>query len=157
MARGVDHFVHAFHFRNRVGLQGSFVEMLLPTHQQHPELRPPIANMVVRDDAMTEQSQRSRQTIAQDGRANVAHVHGLGYVGRTGVDHDGARLPRLQNERQLGHHGVPERLLQRGNPEAEIDEAGARQFNFFAPGAHVESGQHIGGELARVYLPLFGQ
>ena len=46
--------------------------MLFPAEQQLSELRAPVADVVVGDDAVAEQPQRAREAIAEDGGADVA-------------------------------------------------------------------------------------
>jgi hypothetical protein len=59
---------------------------MLVAIDDHSELRAPIAQMVVADYLVPEESQRAVQSIADDGRTNVAHMHGLSHVGGRVVD-----------------------------------------------------------------------
>ena len=47
----------------------------------HSELRPPITQMIVADHAVTKETQRVTQGVADDGRTDVTNVHRFGYVG----------------------------------------------------------------------------
>ena len=66
--------------------------MRLPAHQQFAELRPPVANMIVRNDMMAQQPENPRQRVPQNGRANMPDVHRLGHVGRTEINDHATRL-----------------------------------------------------------------
>ena len=55
--------------------------------QDHSELCAPIANVVVRDHFVAEESRDAAQRITNDGRADVADVHGFGDI-RGGEIHD---------------------------------------------------------------------
>ena len=89
-ARGVDELVKPLHFGNRIGLERGGVQMFLPADEQFTELRAPVAEVVVGDDAVAEQSQRALERVADAGRTDVADVHRLGYVRRTKINDDGA-------------------------------------------------------------------
>ena len=66
--------------------------MPLPTDQQLAKLGSPIADVVIGDDAMTQQTQNLGQASAQNGRPDMSNVHRLGDIGRTEIDYDSARL-----------------------------------------------------------------
>ena len=84
-------------------------------------------------------------------------MHRFGDVRRTEIDDDGARVFRFLDEGKFVAGGGVQRLRQRGCVKAKIDEAGARQFHFFAPFADIQPGQYLGCKLARIHLPLLGQ
>src|SRR5664280_849274 len=88
-ARGIHELVEPFHFGNRIGLESGGVQMFFPADEQFAELRAPIADVIVGDDAVAEQAQRAREAIAEDGRTNVADVHRLGDVRRTKINDGG--------------------------------------------------------------------
>ena len=96
--------------------------------------------------------------VAEDRRADVADVHRLGDVGRAEIHDHGARL-----RWRAGRRGVrPARRTasvssQRGGLQAEVEEAGAGDLHLSRSNRHVESGEDVGGQLARVHLPGFGQ
>src|ERR1700691_1505534 len=48
----VDGFVETLHFRDGVGVKGRAIEPGFPADEEFAELRAPIANMIVRNDAM---------------------------------------------------------------------------------------------------------
>ncbi len=53
----------------------------------HPELRAPITQMIVRSDLVAKKTQGAAERVADHRRANMSDVHGLGDVGRGIVDH----------------------------------------------------------------------
>ena len=97
-ALGVDPFVKPLHFRDGIGAQFLRVQTRLPADNQFAKLRAPIADVVIGDHPMAQQAQQPRQCVAQNRGADVADVHGLGDVGRTEVDHHGARVGALLKE-----------------------------------------------------------
>ena len=157
LALGADLLVEALHLGDGVGLQRGAVQVTLPADQQHAELRAPIAEVIVGDDLVAQQPQRARQTIAQDGRADVADVHGLGHVGRAEIHDHGPRLRGRLEEEVFAARGGLQGLGQRGRLEPEIKEAGAGNLHRLASIADVKLGDHVGGQLARVQLPGLGQ
>ena len=58
-AGGVDGFVKTFHLRDGIGLERGAIELGLPADEQLAELRAPIADVVVRDDAMAEEAEEA--------------------------------------------------------------------------------------------------
>ena len=86
------------------------VENLFPVQAAFPELRAPVADVVVADDAMAEQAQRALERIADAGGADVADVHRLGDVRRTEIEDDGFRLRGLVEKQMLAARGGFKRL-----------------------------------------------
>src|SRR5258708_4119239 len=76
-ACSIDLLVKTLHFGDRIALEGGPIQAVLPPDEQLPELRAPIADMIVGDDAVPEEPQRSSERIPEDRRADMAHVHGL--------------------------------------------------------------------------------
>ncbi len=58
------------------------VDEVLVAVDDHPELRAPVADVVVADHAVAEELQHAVEGVADHGRADVADVHRLGDVGR---------------------------------------------------------------------------
>ena len=69
-------------FLQRLGFQALFIDAFLPRPGHHPELGSPVADMVVFDDRVSHLGRHARKTLANNGRANMPHVHRLGDVGR---------------------------------------------------------------------------
>ena len=63
------------------------VEKMFVSVKDHAELRAPIADVIVAYHLVAQETQRAAQGVADDRRADVAHVHGLGHVGGGKVDH----------------------------------------------------------------------
>ena len=137
LAFGADCSVEALHFGNGIRFNRGQVQVLLPADQQHPELGPPVANVIVRDDVVAEQPQSAREAVAEDRRTNMTDVHRLGDVRRTEVNDDGARRNRLFDEGMFGAQGGLERLSERGSFETKIEKTRAGRLRCFAPFAHV--------------------
>ncbi len=55
---------------------------------QHAEGRPPVPDVVLAPDLVTEKTEHAGQGVADQGAAQVADVHLLGHVRRRIVDHD---------------------------------------------------------------------
>ena len=131
---------------------------MFPAEQQHPELRAPVADVVVGDDAVAEQAQRARQAVSEDRGADVAHVHRLGHVRRTEINDDGSRLRGFFEKQMFAARGGLAAF-------AASTEAFSRKFRKPAPAistfsqtfGNVELGQHVGGELARIHFPHLGE
>ena len=112
----------------------SAVQVRLPADEQFAELRSPIADVIVRDDAMAQQTQNARQRIPQNGRANVADVHRLGDIGRTEVNNNATRPVGFLEEQRAAPGGVCASACRHGGRlEAEIQEAGSGHLHRLAP------------------------
>src|SRR5262245_20470521 len=129
----------------------------LPADDQFAELRAPVADVVVRNYAMAQQPKYTRQAIAKDRRANVAHMHRLGHVRRTEVDDQGARRSTFREKKVFTSGGALQHATDRFELEPKIQKARAGDLHFLAPLRNIEVRQHIGSELSRVYFPLFGE
>ncbi|EEF61635.1 hypothetical protein Cflav_PD4675 [Pedosphaera parvula Ellin514] len=95
LAGRINCLVKSFHLTNGIGEQVFCIELRLPPHQQLTELCAPVANMIVRDDLVTEEPECAGQGIAEDGGTDVADMHRLGDVGRAEVDDNRARMAGL--------------------------------------------------------------
>ena len=156
-ARGDDHFIKPLHFADGIGFERVRFQVVFPAEQQHPELRAPVADVVVGDDAVAEQPQRARQAIAENRRADMPDVHRLGHVRRTEINHHGSRLRGLVKKQVFAARGGLERLRERGMLQPEIQEARAGDFNLLADFSNIQSCQNIGCELTRIQLSRLGQ
>ena len=94
------------------------------------------------------------QAIADDGRAEVAHVHRLGDVGRGEVDHDGLGAARgVQAEALVGQQ-VPQC---RGDPvvvQADVEEPGAGDLGRAGDGSQVDTASAISAASSRGLRPM---
>ena len=91
----------------------------------HPELRAPVADVIVADDVVAEELGDARERVAEDGRADVADVHRLGDVGRAEVDDDRAWVRGARDAEALIGEERGDALRDRVGAQGEIDEAGA--------------------------------
>ena len=73
--------------------------MALPSNNQLPELRAPIAKVIIGNHTMAQQPQYSRQRVPQNRRADMPDVHRLGHIWRTEIDDDRAGLSCLIKEK----------------------------------------------------------
>ena len=88
----VDQPIEPAELVDRLGCEGGFVDEMLVAVDDHAELGAPVAEVVVADRVVAEESQHAVEGVADHGRADVADVHRLGHVGRGVVDDDGPRL-----------------------------------------------------------------
>ena len=138
-------------FGQGLGAQGGFVDFLFPRPGDHAKLRAPIADVVVGNDMVADKASDARQALAENGRADVSDVHGLGDIRRGEVDDNRARLRR-------GRHSEPG--IGRGHfhalgvdlgLDAEIDETRAGDFHR-GNGIARPGSDHLFGQCARVHL-----
>jgi hypothetical protein len=123
----------------------------------HAELRAPVADVVVADHAVAEETQRAAEGVADHRRTDVAHVHRLGHVGSGEVDHIG---PRLGDQRD-----AQARIVDRGRNlpdqplvfQPQVDEARPGDFRRLAEISQVELGDDLGGQIARLLVQLLAQ
>ena len=74
-----------------LGATGADVDEVL---DEHAERTAPVADVVLADDVVAEESEHADQRIADDGGAEVADVHLLGHIRRRVVDDDALGLGR---------------------------------------------------------------
>ena len=74
-------FVNADQLGNRIARKGLSIQQIFPAVNHHPELRPPIADVIVADDFVTEKLRNPREGIAEHSAADVPDVHRLRHVG----------------------------------------------------------------------------
>ena len=125
--------VHPLQLLDRRGLQRfGFEEMPVP-HDQDAELRAPVAEMVVRDHPVSKESVHPVERIADDRRADMPDVHGLGHVGAGVVDDHGMSRAGAGHTQPL----VPLDGLQVAGQvlrlEEEVDEPGSRDLHPLHP------------------------
>jgi hypothetical protein len=154
---GVDLFVEAAHFFERGAIEGFAVEVFFPANEELAELGAPVADVVVGDDAVAEVAEGTGDDVADAGGADVADVHGLGDVGGAEVDHVGSRLRGGGDEEVLAAMGGEEGVGDGGGGGAEVEEAGAGDFDFVGEVGDVELFEDFFGKLAGVPFALFGE
>src|SRR3954466_2240102 len=98
---------------------------MFPAPDDHPELRAPVANVIVANDIVAEELGNAGERVADDGAPDVADVHRLRDIGRAEVDDDLLR--------RIGKGNAEAFVLQKGARvlrdgfgfEAEVNESGA--------------------------------
>ena len=132
----------------------ALVEDLL---DQHPELRAPVADVVLGDDGVAEGAEHAVEAVSDDGGPEVPHVHLLGDVGGRVVDDDALRVGdgvdaavRVLEER--GGRG-----RQHVGAHAEVDEARTRDLQRLAQVLDVETLHDVRRDLAGRAPLLLGQ
>ena len=156
-AGGVDEFVEALHLGEGVPAKRVPIEVFLPADEQFAELRAPVADVIVGDNAVAEQPERLGQGIAENGRADVADVHRLGHVGRRVVDDDRARLGGGAVKKMLALGRADEGIGEGVGLEPEIEKTRPGDIDRLAAVGDVELLDDLGGEFAGVELVALGQ
>jgi hypothetical protein len=82
---------------------------MLPAIDDHPELGPPVADVVVANRPMADELQHLIEGVADHRRADMPHMHRLGDVRRRVVEHE---RPRLRDRRHAEPIDVGRRRLQ---------------------------------------------
>ncbi len=124
--------------------------------ENHPELRAPVADVVVSDHLETEEPGDAAERIADDRRADVADVHRLGHVWRGEIDDHGLSFAHGRDaefriaDQGGGAGGVGLR------EDAEIDETRAGDIRS-GEAVELEVGDDFLGQHARVLLALLGE
>ena len=113
--------------------------------------------MIVGDNAVAEQPERSGQRVAKNGRADVADVHRLGHVGRRVVDDDRARLGGGAVKKMLALGRADEGIGEGGGLEPEIEKTRPGDLDRLAAIGDVELLDDLCGEFAGVELVALGQ
>ena len=142
---------------NRVSLELRLVELRLPAMDDHAELRPPIADMVIGDDLVADETRHAGQRVADERAANVTHMHRFGDIRRGEIDHDGLRLFDLRNAHMVIFDNDGEPLSQCGGAESEVQKAGAVYGDFFAQIFDLKRSLDLLCECARIRFELLGQ
>lgn len=127
-AHQVHVLVHPQQLVNGVGLQGLFVQNVLPAPKDHAELGAPVPDVVVRNHVVPHETGHAGEGVPDDGGADVAHMHRLGDVGRGKVNDDGfGVLHFFHPQPAVRQHGQQPRGV-KFRPDAEVDEAGSGNF-----------------------------
>ena len=81
-------FVNAHNLGKRIALQRLSIQQIFPAVNDHPELRAPIAKMIIANDFVPEKLRDARQRVAEHGAADVTDMHRFGNIGRAKINHD---------------------------------------------------------------------
>ena len=91
--------------QGHVGIAGFL--LLNQVSHQHAKLCAPVANVVLRNHFVTQMAQNAVQAVADDGRAQMAHVHFFGQIGRRIINHDGLwRSRSFYAQTRIGQCGL---------------------------------------------------
>ena len=109
---------------------------------QQAELRPPVAQMVVGDHAVTESTVETVERIADHGRADMTDMHRLSHVGAGVIDDHGAPLSSVRDTeaRRGREHG--DLLGQPFRRDRQVDETGAGDFSARQHRRQRQGGEH---------------
>jgi len=113
------------------------------------------ASEVLRDGLrLVEQreAEDASKRIAQNGRADMAHVHRLGDVRRAEVDYDVSRPTRLFKEQGPAPGSLLECGIEGRGLQFEIEKARACDVHLLAQIINLEPSHDISRQLARVHL-----
>ena len=151
--------VEAFQVAQFAGQFGGalFVLLLFQIGEQHAELGPPVAHVVLANHVVTQEFQRSYDCIADDGRTQVPHVHFLGQVRGGVVHHYGLDLLWAGH----GQMRICQRLIQQAvEPVAglkEVDKAGPGNLGLGNGAVLRQGGNQLVGQVAWLHAGGFGQ
>src|SRR5215469_1093037 len=67
--------VNAHDLGQRIALQCSSIQQILPTPNDHAELRTPVTNMIIANHVVPEELRGARQRVAKHGAADVTYMH----------------------------------------------------------------------------------
>ena len=146
--------VEPFEIRER-HLAGVFLLLFLKISNQHTELGAPVADVVGANDLVAEELQRAYGGVADDGGANVAHVHLFGDVRGGVIHHDGLRRADFFHARSIGGDSGFDVFRKERRVEEDIDKARACDFRFRGDPGEIQMGQSLLGELSRRHAQFF--
>ncbi len=134
-----------------------FIEKAPIAINQHPELRAPVAEVIVGDHRVAEEAQQPRDGVADDRAAQMADVQRLGDVRAAVVDDESLRLRRKRHaEAIVGGHVAN---LGR-NPlifQTQVDESGASDLRRFEHVIRGQGGDDLLGDFWRFAAKRLGQ
>jgi hypothetical protein len=141
-------------FFQRVLLKGLRVSETAVPDKENAELRPPVPDMVVRDDFKPEKPVDPVQRKTQNGRSDVADMHRFGHVRAGEVDHDGLSPSRPLHTDPLVLKDLLDPVAEPGAGKPQIHEAGPRHFRPVQPGHPLQPRSQLMGKLPRIFPHL---
>jgi hypothetical protein len=105
---------------------------MFPAVNHHPELRPPIADVVIADDFVAEERGDTGESVPEHRAANVPDMHRLGDVRRAEVDDDAFRGLRFFDAEAFVAEELGGFCGDRFGAQSEINEAGAGDGGWLA-------------------------
>ncbi len=131
-------------------------EVAIPV-KDHPELGTPVANVVVADRPVAEESQRPAQRVADHCRADMADVHRFGHVRGRVVDDIGFWSFNFFDAQTLVGQRLLQPRFQKTLMQTHVDESGPGQFDRFAQIVEFDRVDYFLSHLARRASELFAK
>ena len=73
--------VNANDLGERIACECLSIQQIFPSPYHHPELRPPVADMIVANNFVTEKACDARQCVPEHYAADMTDVHRLSHIG----------------------------------------------------------------------------
>ena len=156
-AQVVGRFVYPDKLCNRVARQGFAIEQMFPAVNHHPKLCPPVADVIVSNDVVSEKFRDPGKRISEDQATNMPDVHRLGDVGRTEVDHDATRCVSERHAEPIVLQELRGLHRDRLRLERKIDETRAGDCRRCAPFPDLEVLNDLLCKRSRILAPLLGE
>ena len=153
----VDQSVQASQFDNGRTLVSGIVSKMFVAVDDHPELRPPIADVVVRQDAMPEEPKDAIERVADDRAAEMSDVHRLSDVWRREVHDVRARCRSQRHAESIVARQLRGLVGQSIRSHGEVDEARPGDLGRLAQIRHIQLGDQRGGKVTRWLLAQLGE
>src|SRR5580700_4006717 len=109
---------------------------MLPTVDHLSELSSPVADMIICNHVVSDESGNLRQCIPQNRRADVPDVHRFRNIRRAEVDDDGFRLCRPLHAKALIQSKFQEAMSEKFRRKPEINESWTGDFSRFPDIVH---------------------
>ena len=108
------------------------LSILFVRFQQNPKLRPPVADMRIRNRAPARREEHAFQRVADDRGAQMSHVGALGDIQLKVIEAGGLASARVARPPCVGFgKRTGRRFAERVGRERYINEAGRRYLGFF--------------------------
>src|SRR5205807_9043107 len=133
------------------------IEQIFPTPDHHAKLRPPIADVIVTNNVVTEELRDARESIAQKGAANVSDMHRLRDIRRPEINHDFSWRGNFFNPESLVAQQLRDFFLSRFPLESEVNETGAGHTRLLGNLCDFEPADDRLSYLARIFTALFSE
>ena len=135
-------------FRHRVGVVRRRVPQVLVAVQQHPELRAPVAEVVIADHLVPQEPQRAADGVPDGGAAEMADMHRLGDVRRGEIHRDRFRVRRERRSEPVVAAQVRRLAGQHVVPHPQVEEPRAGDLRLREQVRQVRGGGDLRGEVA---------
>ena len=112
--------------------------------------------MIVGDHLVAEESRYPCQAVPQNGRTDVPHMHGLGHIGRTEIDHHPFGACHRLGKSLSGYSGLKKSSGNSFRLEPNIDETRSSQFRVMSHFGNIEMAQHFFRSLSGIEFEPLG-